>query len=339
MIELQEKLFIGAYEGKVCQKVQATYKNVSTRVQTQQGDTEDFMIEVGVHQGSALSPFLFINVMDTLTKMVRKEAPWELIFANDVALVAKTEAELQERVKDWQNNLANGGLKVNAEKSEVMVMDRKGQPQIYVEDTSGRRLRQRDSFKYLGLGSEVAAVGGSLEAVKQRVKAGWNKWREITGVICDKKIPLKSKCKVYKTVIRPVLLYGAECWTVGKKEEGLMRRTEMRMLRWILGISLRDKIRSEDIRKRSGVTDIVDKMQESRLRWYGHISRREVEQDIRRVMEMEVEGNRGRGRPKRRWLDCVEKDMEVKRLTKEDAENRGKWRRNIRAADPRTVWD
>ena len=226
---------------------------------------------------------------------------------------------------------------MNAEKSEVMVMDRKGQPQIYVEDTTGRRLRQRDSFKYLG--SKVDVVGGSLEAVKQRVKAGWNKWREITGVICDKKIPLKLKCKVYKTVIRPVLLYGAECWTVGKKEEGLMRRTEMRMLRWILGISLRDKIRSEDIRKRSGVTDIVDKMQESRLRWYGHISRREVEQDIRRVMEMEVEGNRGRGRPKRRWMDCVEKDMEVKRLTKEDAENRVKWRRTIRAADPRTVWD
>ena len=55
------------------------------------------MIEVGVHQGSVLSPFLFINVMDTLTKMVRKEALWELIFA-DVALVAKTEEKLQERV-------------------------------------------------------------------------------------------------------------------------------------------------------------------------------------------------------------------------------------------------
>ena len=63
------------------------------------------MIEVGVHQGSALSPFLFINVMDTLTKIVRKEAPWELIFADDVALVAKTEEELQERVKDWAEQL------------------------------------------------------------------------------------------------------------------------------------------------------------------------------------------------------------------------------------------
>ena len=73
--------------------------------------------------------------------------------------------------------------------------------------------------------------------------------------------------------------------------------------------------------------------------WAHTVSRREVEQDIRRVMEMEVEENRGRGRPKRRWLDCVEKDMEVKRLTKEDAENRVKWKRTIRAADPRTIWD
>ena len=58
-------------------------------------------------------------------------------------------------------------------------------------------------------------------------------------------------------------MYGAECWAVGKKVEDLLSRTEMRMLRWILGTSRRDKIRSEEIRRRCEVTDIVDKMREA----------------------------------------------------------------------------
>ena len=59
----------------------------------------------------------------------------------------------------------------------------------------------------------------------------------------------KSVIKLYMTVIRPVLLYGAECWTVGKKEEHTLNKTEMRMLRRIKGVTLRDKVKSVDIRK------------------------------------------------------------------------------------------
>ena len=52
------------------------------------------------------------------------------------------------------------------------------------------------------------------------------KWRDLSGVISDKKIPRKLKVKLYMTVIRPVLLYGAECWTVGKKEEHILKKTD-----------------------------------------------------------------------------------------------------------------
>src|SRR6218665_849 len=73
-------------------------------------------------------------------------------------------------------------------------------------------------------------------------------------------------CVDNKTMIRPVMMYGAEAWTLRRKEEKLLERTEMRMLRWILGISLKDTQRNENIRKKIGVACITEKIREARLR-------------------------------------------------------------------------
>src|SRR6218665_111449 len=97
-------------------------------------------------------------------------------------------------------------------------------------------------------------------------KIGLNSLAEVersnasTGVICDPKITVALKGKIYKTMIRPVMMYGEEAWTLRRKEEKLLERTEMRMLRWILGISLKDMQRNETIRKKIGVACITDKI-------------------------------------------------------------------------------
>ena len=65
-------------------------------------------------------------------------------------------------------------------------------------------------------------------------------------------MPKYLKGKVYKTMTRPVLMYGPEAWTVTRREEGLLERTEMRMLQWLIGVSLKDKKRNEVIRKTLG---------------------------------------------------------------------------------------
>ena len=83
-------------------------------------------------------------------------------------------------------------------------------------------------------------------------------------------ISLKSGEKV-PAVIRPTKLYGAECWAMRKKDGHLSNKTEMRMLRWIHGTSL--KATSQDIQKRANVRPIVKR----RLSWYGHIRRRDPE--------------------------------------------------------------
>ena len=86
------------------------------------------------------------------------------------------------------------------------------------------------TFKYMG--SMFDVNGGAEKDVNNRVKIAWSKWRETTGVMCDRNIPTKLKDKVYKTAIKPAMVYGAECWAVRKKEERKLHTTEMRMLRW-----------------------------------------------------------------------------------------------------------
>ena len=85
-------------------------------------------------------------------------------------------------------------------------------------------------------------------------------------------------------MIRLVLMYGAEAWSVPRRKEGLLERTEMRMLRWILGVSLKDKERNEVIRKMLGVACITDKIRHARLRWYGHVMRREDKNSMNRIL-------------------------------------------------------
>ncbi|KAG5616252.1 hypothetical protein H5410_016076 [Solanum commersonii] len=93
-------------------------------------------------------------------------------------------------------------------------------------------------------------------------------------LLCDKKIPPKLKGKFYRVVVRPALLYGAECWPVKNSHVQKMHVAEMRMLRWMCGHTRSDKIRNEVIREKVGVDYVVDKLREARLRWFGHVRRR-----------------------------------------------------------------
>ena len=84
---------------------------------------------------------------------------------------------------------------------------------------------------------------------------------------------------------------------------------EMKMLRFAMGVTRKDKIRNEYIRGTVKVERLGMKMRKGRLRWYGHIMRRDEEYVGRKMMEIELPGKRKRGKPKRRFLDIVKEDM------------------------------
>jgi len=72
-------------------------------------------------------------------------------------------------------------------------------------------------FKYLGF---IVQNDGEIEAdVSHRIQAGWLKWRRASGVLCDKKVPLKLKGKFYRTTVKSALLYRMECWAVKSQHD------------------------------------------------------------------------------------------------------------------------
>ena len=112
------------------------------------------------------------------------------------------------------------------------------------------------------------------------------------------------------------------------------QRSEMRMLRWMCKVTKLDKIRNERIRGTTKVGEITKKVQERRLKWYGHVMRREEHYAGRRAIVMKVQGIRKRGRPKRRWLDKVKDDIKEKGLSADDVYGRATWRRMSSYIEP-----
>jgi len=99
------------------------------------------------------------------------------------------------------------------------------------------------------------------------------------------------------------MLHGSETWPVRKENVVALQRAEMRMVRWMCGVKLKDRLPSKELRERLGIDDIALVLQPNRLRWYGygHVLRKEDDDWVKQCMEYEVEGPRSRGRPKRTW--------------------------------------
>ncbi|KAK3574044.1 hypothetical protein QTP86_001341 [Hemibagrus guttatus] len=256
---------------KYVRVVQDMYERSRTVVRCAVGQTEEFKVEVGLHQGSALSPFLFAIVMDQLSEEVRQESPWTMMFADDIVICSESREQVEENLERWRFALERRGMKVSRSKTEYMcVNEREGSGTVRLQ---GEEVKKVQEFKYLG--STVQSNGECGKEVKKRVQAGWNGWRKVSGVLCDRKISARIKGKVYRTVVRPAMLYGLETVSLRKRQESELEVAELKMLRFSLGVTRLDRIRNEYIRGTAHVGRLGDKVSEARLRWFGHVQRRE----------------------------------------------------------------
>jgi len=110
------------------------------------------------------------------------------------------------------------------------------------------------------------------------------------------------------------MLHGSETWPLRKENVVALQRAEMRMVRWMCGIKLKDRLPSKELRERLGIDDIAFLLQQNRLHWYGHVLRKDDDDWVKKCMEYEVEGPRPRGRPKMTWREVVREDCQAHKL-------------------------
>ena len=152
--------------------------------------------------------------MDRITDEVRREPPWTMLFADDIVICEETREEVERRLKSWKYALERRGMKVSRSKTEYLYINGGNDDEtVKMEDTKVPRVKE---FKYLG--STVQESGSCERKVKKRVQAGWNGWRRVSRVICDRRLPARVKGKVYSSVVRPAMVYGLETVAVTRNK-------------------------------------------------------------------------------------------------------------------------
>ena len=245
-----------------------------------------------------------------------------MLFADDMLLCDPDREMMQLRLERWRECMEKNGLKVSRAKTEHLQTTGDTDAvrmKIYMESEMVN-LPTVQSFKYLG--STIDRGGGASKDVDNRVTKAWSKWRELCGVICDTKMPTQLNLLIYQTMIVPTLLYKWETWSMSVKYEKRTATTEIRMVRWEMGVSLLEHRRNEEILEEANVEAIATVMRRRRLELFGHVKRRGETEDIRAVAEMKMEGNRYRGRPTLRWNDTVRRDLKARNIKEEWATDR-----------------
>ena len=110
-----------AVEEWIVQMVQGMYANAQSRVHVGEGYSDEFEVKVGVHQGSVLSPLLFIIVLQALSCEFRSGVTWEDLYADDLVIMAESLKECVRRLLTWKEAMEKRGLRVNAGKTKIMI--------------------------------------------------------------------------------------------------------------------------------------------------------------------------------------------------------------------------
>ncbi|KAK3570616.1 hypothetical protein QTP86_023805 [Hemibagrus guttatus] len=150
---------------KYVRVVQGMYERSRTVVRCAVGQTEEFKVEVGLHQGLALSPFLFAIVIAQLSEEVRQESPWTMMFADDIVICSESREQVEENLERWRFVLERRGMKVSRSKTEYMcVNEREGSGTVRLQ---GEEVKKVQEFKYLG--STVQSNGECGKEVNESI--------------------------------------------------------------------------------------------------------------------------------------------------------------------------
>jgi len=105
---------------------------------------------------------------------------------------------------------------------------------------------------------------------------GINKFRQLVPLLTNRDISLIRRGRLYSSCVRSSMLHGSEAWPVRKENEVALQWAEMRMVRWMCNVKVKDRVPSKELRERQGIDYIILILQQNRLRWYGHVLRKKT---------------------------------------------------------------
>ena len=189
----------------------------------------------------------------------------------------------------------------------------------------GNEVDYVDNFVFLG--SSLPSTSGD---VKRRISLAASAFGRLRTTVWNRRdISIKLKSRLYNALILPIAIYASETWTLKNEDVRRLLVFEMRCLRAILGISRKERKTNEFVRKALGIKQTISEIiQRKRLKWFGHVVRRNEESFVARVYKQDFKKTRPTGRPKKRWSTQISEDLGIPLTTAERAaKNRKEWRK------------
>ena len=308
---------------KLIRLVAATLNGVKCCVKLQGELSPPFETREGLRQGDALSTLLFNITLEGIVRRagvdnrgtIYNKSTQILAYADDVDIIGRNVRCVKEVYLALERAANNVGLRVNEAKTKYMIASKKSHTEHAIGQNisiGDKNFEVVDEFVYLG-----ALVRGdndiSLE-IKRRIFAANRCFSGLRKHLKAKNISRKTKCSMYRTLIKPVLLYGSESWVVLEKDASLLRIFERKVLRTIFGpINENGVFRRRynfELEAIYGKPDIICDIKRNRLRWFGHIIRMNEGRVTKALfMKKPPFGTRSAGRQRLTWEESVKADL------------------------------
>nr|VZI06593.1 unnamed protein product [Spirometra erinaceieuropaei] len=350
------------------QMVRQLHDGMMARVTDNGAVSDAFAVTNGVKQGCVLAPTLFSLMFSAmLMDAYRDERPGiriayrtdghllnqrrmhfqsrvstttvhELLFADDCALNTTSEEEMQRSMDLFSAACENFGLVINTQKTVVMhqpppnsATAPNASPQISV---NGTLLQVVENFPYLG--STLSRTTKIDDEVANRISKASQAFGRLQSTVWNRHgLQLSTKLKMYKAVILPTLLYGAETWMVYTRQARRLNHFHLSCLHRILRLNWQDRIPDTDVLERTGMLSIYSMLRQMQLRWSGHLVRMDDERLPKRLFYGDVAtGSRRQGGPIRRYKDTLKSSLKLLQINPtnwgELACDRPAWRRTVK---------
>ncbi|KAJ4434896.1 hypothetical protein ANN_23467 [Periplaneta americana] len=184
---------------------------------------------------------------------------------------------LEEIFRKIQRTIGRDAERFVGRKHGIAPTTNTSKTKVLNNDANGQMIVNNANIEFVTqciyLDQTISFQNSMDKEIDRRIASAWKKVWSMSFILMDKSQKLQNKRQIFNSCIAPVLLYGAQSWSLTKKQTLKLGRCQRRMERKILGISLKDRVRNEEVRRRSGIEDVVTLANRMKWRWEGRVVR------------------------------------------------------------------